>query len=172
MSGCNIIGCGPTGSLWDGLGFSIGVNDCMKFGRPVNALVCVNVFSKEPLRQKIVNETKTTHGFWSHSKQWQHRGDFKKLDMQQWAGRYIQGRVYWSHTSTFIAITLAVKLGYTEIVLYGCDLTDHKHVKNKILADEIKNTLELSRELEKIGVKLYIYKAYGAFKDHLPSITE
>lgn len=169
---CNIIGCGATGSLWDGSVFSIGVNDCLKFKMPVNALICVNMFNKEPERQRIVNETKTTHGFWSHTRQWSHREDFKKLDMQQWHGRLIPGNVYWSHTSTFIAITLAVKLGFTEIVLYGCDLTDHKHVKNKILEDEIKNTLELSRELEKIGVKLYIYKAFGAFKGLLPSITE
>lgn len=169
----SIIGCGSTGSLWDGQGFSIGVNDCLKFGKPVNAIVCVNIFNKELHRQQIVKDTVTTHGFYSsNTRFWTYRPDYKKMDMRQWQGRYIKDRIYWSHTSTFIAITLAVQLGYAEIVLYGCDLTDHKTVKNNILKHEVKNTLELVGELEKYGIKVYLYKPFGAFANLLPSITK
>lgn len=166
----NIIGCGPTGSLWNGEGFSIGVNDCLKFGKPVNALVCVNVFNKEPERRKIVESIVTTHGFWSHTRHWAHRPDYRKLEMRSWGGIYRPGQVYWSHTSTFISVTLAASMGFTEIVMYGVDLVDHAHVKNHRLKGEIKNTLELSEQLEKHGIKLYIYKPFGAFKGLLPSI--
>lgn len=169
---CNIIGLGETGSLWDGNGFSIGVNDVMRFGKPVNALVCVNVFNSEPERQKIVKETVTTHGFYSsNTRFWTYRPDYIKMNMSMWLGTYKPGKLYWSHTSTFIAITLAAQLGYTEIVLYGCDLVTHKHVKGRTLDQEVKNTLELVRELEKCGIKVYIYKPLGAFKDKLPSLT-
>lgn len=169
----SIIGCGETGSTWNGEGFSIGVNDCLKFGKPVNALVCVNILNSEPNRHDIVKNTNTTHGFYSsNTRFWAYRPDYIKMDMRQWQGLYIPGKIYWSHTSTFIAITLAAQMGFTEIVLYGCDLVNHKFVKNRILENEVKNTLELAGELEKCGVKVYIYKAFGAYKDLLPSIVQ
>lgn len=167
---CSIIGCGETGALWNGEGFSIGVNDCLKFGKPVNALVCVNIFSAEPHRAEIVNKTKTTHGFYSTTRHWEHRKDFIKLEMRQWGRRFSIENIYYSHTSPFIAISLAAKLGYTEIVVYGMDLTNHKYVKGRTLDSEIKNTLELVKELEKCGIKVYLYSAFGAFKDKIPSL--
>jgi hypothetical protein len=170
----NIIACGETGRLWDGTGFSIGVNDCWKFGKPTDALVCVNVFLNEPARQKIVSESRPAAGFYSsNTRMWiNHPNYIPMLNLKRFEGKYVKGELYYRHTSTFIAITLAVKLGYTEIVLYGHDLTNHKHVKSRILEGEIKSTLELVKHLEKLEIKVYIYKPVGAFKDFLPSISE
>jgi len=171
---CSIIALGDTGTLWDGSGFSIGVNDAWKFGKPTDALLCVNVFMENPARQKIVADSRPKAGFYSsNTRMWvNHPNYIPMLNLKRFEGKYVKGELYYRHTSTFIAITLAVKLGYTEIVLYGHDLTNHKNVKNRILEAEIKATLELVRELEKYQIKVYLYKPFGAFKGLLPSISE
>jgi hypothetical protein len=170
----NIIALGNTGRLWDGSGFSIGVNDAWKFGKPTDAIVCVNVFLDNPERQRIVRESRPPAGFYSsNTRMWvSHPNYIPMLNLKRFEGKYVKGELYYRHTSTFIAITLAVKLGYTEIVLYGHELTNHKHVKSRILEGEIKSTLELVRELEKHGIKVYLYKPVGAFAGLLPSITK
>jgi len=171
---CSIIALGDTGRLWDGSGFSIGVNDAWKFGKPTDALVCVNVFLDNPARQKIVADSRPKDGFYSsNTRMWvNHPNYIPMLNLKRFEGKYVKGELYYRHTSTFIAITLAVKMGYTEIVLYGHELTNHKHVKSRILEGEIKSTLELRDTLAKHGITLYIYKPIGVFAGLLPSITK
>lgn len=170
---CSIIALGETGRLWDGKGFSIGVNDAWKF-RPTDALVCVNVFLDNAARHKTVSESRPAAGFYSsNTRMWVNHPNYIPMDnLRKFEGKYVKGELYYRHTSTFIAITLAAKLDYTEIVLYGHDLTNHKHVKSRILEGEIKSTLELVMELEKHGIKVYIYKPVGAFKGLIPAIKE
>lgn len=160
--------------MWDGKGFSIGVNDCWRFGKPTSAIVCVNVFKAQPERQKIVEQSRPKEGFYSsNTRMWISHPNYIPLpNMKRFTGKYDKGEIYYAKTSTFIAICLAVRLGYTEIVLYGCDLVSHKIVKGRSLDGEISDTKKLYEELLKHGIKLYLYKAFGAFKEIIPALNK
>lgn len=152
---CHIIGCGTSGSTWNGEGFSIGVNDCWRFGNPTNHLVVVNSFGSEPARREIVQRS-TPDVFWGHLSMWADRPDFRKLEMQSWKGNLSPGKVYYSNNSPFIAVTLAYKLGYRKIILWGVDFNDHKTIKDDLLKRTLKDFSELQAELIKNGASMYL----------------
>jgi hypothetical protein len=172
----SIIGLGETGRMWDGKGFSIGVNDAFRFGKPTSALVCVNVFKSNPERHRIVSESRPKEGFYSsNTRMWINHPDYRPLTekpMKRFTGKYEKGEIYYAKTSTFIAMCLAVRLGYTEIVIYGCDLVSHKIIKGRSLESEVSDTKKLVEELEKCGVKVYLAKAFGAFKEIIPALNK
>lgn len=168
---CSIVGLGETATLWDGKGYSIGVNDCWKYGKTTDVLVVVNNFKKEPERYRIINDSRPRE-FYSNLTWWRHHPNFKELTMRRFTGHIREGTIYHSSThlgtSPFIAISLAVNKGFKEIVLYGVDFTCHKVMKGNALDKEVKAYLKLIAELGKFGVRIYLYSNYGAFKDLLP----
>lgn len=164
---CNIIGLGETSTLWNGEGFSIGVNDCFRH-QPTDALVVVNSFRKEQERYKIINDSRPAQGFYSSLSTWAHHPCYKPLNLRRFNKGIRSGTIYHAATSPFIAISLAVYLGYTEIVLYGVDFTNHRMVNGYRLKREVEAYLNYAKELEKLGVKVYLYQNYGAFKDLIP----
>jgi hypothetical protein len=164
---CNVIGLGETAELWDGQGFSIGVNDCFKF-RQTDCLVVVNSFRKLPEREKIITESRPVQGFYSNMSKWSHHPFYKTLNLQKFTKRAEPDKVYHSQTSPFIAISLAAYLGYTEIVLYGVDMVSHPAFKNHKLINEVRQYVLFVKELEKQGVKVYLYTNFGALAEHLP----
>ncbi len=165
-----VLGCGPSGADWDGKGFCIGVNDCLKFGKPVSALVCVNWKFEVP-REKIIRETVAPEGFYSQSDYWCHQPYFKQIhtDYFKVYKPYDLKKIYHSRTSPFIAISLAAYLGHKEIVIYGVDFDDHPIIKDDALEFEISQYLNLIRFLEKEGIKVYLGVAKGCFKDLIPT---
>jgi hypothetical protein len=165
----HIIGCGETGAFWDGQGESIGVNDCIKFGNPTGSLIVVNSFTRELERQKFIADCRPVNGFYSNLNRWAHHPDYKPLRLK----RYTKGginikEVYHTATSTFIAISLAASQGFTDIVLYGVDFTNHRVIKGYLLADEVDKYRRYCKELNKLGVNVYLYQSYGALKSVLP----
>ena len=167
----NIIACGETAKHWDGSGHSIGVNDSFKWGHHIEHLVVCNrpaMFSHD--RAEIIKNSKPDH-FYSHKSDWaQYFPKWNKLNLIPWYGSFKLGNIYNSDTSPFIAMCLAARLGAKEIILWGCDFQNH----SKFKADdpgtkrEIEQYLGLIKELDEIGIKIYL-DAYGtAFDNYLP----
>jgi hypothetical protein len=162
-----VLGCGPSGANWDGKGFCIGVNDCLKFGKPVQALVCVNS-NFEPDRFKIIRETVAKEGFYSQLQFWAGHPDFKRIHTEQFRQKVDVKTIYHSKTSPFIAISLAANMGHKEIVLYGVDFDNHPIVKGEVLAQEVDNYIKFIRLLRLRGINVYLGENYGALKGFMP----
>lgn len=126
---CHIIGCGPTAKHWNREGFSIGVNDCFRF-HPTDYLIVVNVF-KDYQRTKIIQESRPKHlfsylSFWASHPCYKYIGDFNP-----WKGKLHKGMLYYSNNSTFMAASMAFNMGYTDIVLWGVDFTNHPVINHE-----------------------------------------
>lgn len=172
----NIVACGPSGAQWDGRGFSIGVNDCRKWGYDVDILIVVNSLDKYPDRKKIVQDSRPRQellglGMWSS------HPCYKRIGyMNQWKGKLEKGKLYKSKSSPFIAATLAYSLGYDKIVLWGVDFEKHPFIHSERLSVEVANFASLQKELERNGASMYVGQAEGfeydgALADVLPRWT-
>lgn len=174
MQRVNIISCGPSGANWDGKGDSIGVNDCEKFGKKVQALVVVNS-RFEPERERIILNTIAPYGFYSQLLYWHGHPNFKHLPKMT---AYTSRRkidlhtLYSARTSPFVAISLAAMVGYTEIVLHGVDFEKHPIVKDHVLKNEIFLYEHYAKSLEMLGVKVYLSSDYGELKGFLPCLPQ
>lgn len=128
MSRITVLGCGETGSQWDGHGPCIGVNDCEKFGKRVDYLLILNSRGKfSPARLQTIESSRPKLCF-SHLNRWgEVFTNFRHIAIEKWIGTEIKPKtVYHSKTSPFAAISLAYCLGYTEAVLYGVDFKTHQ----------------------------------------------
>lgn len=178
----SILACGESGQYWDGTGVSIGVNDCWKFGHPTDYLMVIDPPARfTPERRKIIQNSKPKH-FVTDSKAWLRLfhnpievdrlkpGDDKqiyctngpqliKYNFRTWKGRLQNDQIQYWHTSPFPAISLAYKLGYREIILWGVDFKTHKSwnpTKKNELAFELQGYKELVKALSEVGVKVYL----------------
>lgn len=167
MGQINIIGCGESGALWDGKGDAIGVNDCAKFGHTPGALVLLDYPAKFPEdRLKVIMETKSPRVF-SHITQWRrtflerfsliHYKYWNRTSMNPKTFEEGEKNIYVSNTSPFCAISIAVNLGYTELLLYGVDFKTHWkwHPKNQYFIEEKEQYLSFIRILNSKGIKVY-----------------
>lgn len=171
---CNIVACGPSGKYWDGNGYSIGVNDCRKWGYEVDVLLVVNSLDKYPDRKKIVADSSPREkllalGMWcSHPK-------YERIPfMHPFRGTLEKGNLYKSTTSPFIAVTLAYSLGYNMIVLWGVDFDNHPVVKGHRLNSEVEMYGKLQIALRKDGCSMYLgcmdeYENEGALSGIIPN---
>lgn len=159
MTRVSLIGCGETGALWDGIGPSIGVNDCVKFGKQVDYLLVINAkgaFKGERLETILNSKPKR---FFSNLDQWKkHFDNFTHLKITHWPERGINvGLTYHSKTSPFCAISLAHNMGFDEIVLYGVDFKTHKvyRANNPAFNSEKRRYELFVKALAKEGTKVY-----------------
>ncbi len=165
----SIIGCGESGALWNGMGASIGVNDCIKFGNTTDSLVVVNTFTRELERQKIIADCRPHNGFYSNLNRWRMHPNYKQLVLTRYTkGEININKVYHSSTSPFIAMSLAASQGFKEIVLYGVDMVNHPIIKSYMLLREIELFVRFTKGLEKHGVKVYLASDFGALRNDLP----
>lgn len=167
----HVIGCGDSGINYDGhLGYSIGVNDCEKFGIYVDELILVNPpkrFSEE--RLKTILDSEPGHIFSHQPGDWQ--AHFKQpvheLPLSPFVGRVKPGIIYKSKTSPFIAISRAFSLGAEEIIIYGVDMITHPVFSVSAEAgrrefDQYKRLIDGIREY---GVKVYLGSPESALKE-------
>lgn len=165
---CSIIACGETAKEWDRQGYSIGVNDCWKY-HPTNVLVVINSFSgrADKERLKIIEQSKPTF-FLSHTK-WK-RPDFRFINILTFTGRIEPGQFYHNNgSSPFVATTVAVAMGFKDIILYGVDMVDHPIIKDSYLEREVDSWRRLSAAIVKYDCRLYLGKNYGALSPILPA---
>jgi hypothetical protein len=171
----HIIGCGPSGKHWNGKGFSIGVNDCLKFDHNVDILVIVNSLNSYPERKKIVEDTRPRQTLYGISC-WANHPCFTPIPtMVHWRGRLDKNhKIYRSKTSPFIAASMAYSMGYDKIVLWGVDFVDHPVVKDQKLRSEVGMYVSLQNALLKKGASMYLgatndFENEGALKGFLPN---
>lgn len=172
----NIIGCGETGSLWDGHGLSIGVNDCEKTGQKVAVLILINHpdrFFGERINV-IKASTAMIYTDTVCASSWKkHFPQSIVLNLRSWAGGFSEKRkdlIYHSKTSPFVAMSLAHVMGATEMVLWGVDFQNHhKYSPGKNdFNNEVRNYLSLSSALKKSGCKIYVGHKNSFLSQFLP----
>lgn len=174
----HIIGCGDSAKHWKGESPSIGVNDCFKFGYNPTYLVILNSPNQfTPDRLQIIKNTKPhkvytdnpiswgrvitdipIHHF--NSRQWSNSNRLQKLS---------KNYLYHSKTSPFAAISLAYSWGFTEIVLWGVDMVDHKTYKpgNGAYINEHASFKSFTMSLKEHGCNVYLGKE-GSNLNFLP----
>lgn len=171
MSLFTVIGCGNTAKYWIPRGHSIGCNDMLKFGKPVDSLlVCNRPAEFTPERfQTIINSN--PKNFYSHKGDWKtwYPG-WKKISKVGWYGTLHREQVYTSSTSPFIALSLAFHLGATEIIMWGCDFKDHKiYLEGKPETErEVQTYLQLIRMMGEQGCKVWLGAEGTAFDNLIP----
>lgn len=171
---CHIVACGPSGAHWNGEGYSIGVNDCAKWGHKVDNLIVVNSLNSFPARKKIVEDTRPREKLfgiscWCHHPSYQHIGY-----MNAWRGRLEKGKIYKSISSPFIAVTMAYRMGYDKIILWGVDFINHQSIWGSKADREVLKYADLQRALRAKGASMYLgatadFTNEGALKDVLPN---
>lgn len=171
-----IVACGDSAKDWQSVGYSIGVNDCWKWGKPTDALLVCNrpeTFSKE--RQEIIRQSKPAE-FYCNKATWSEWfPNWKKVRIHPWNGTLHQWprtdgpSAYSYNTSPIIAITLAYNLGATEIIIWGVDLVNHQvfNASNPETKREVKAYLEVFEALKEKGVSVYRGADGGVFDEYL-----
>jgi hypothetical protein len=179
----SIVACGESAREWYKVpvDLSIGVNDCFKFGHEVDYLVLVNSPLKfEPRRANNngVNRLETIYKsnpkkVFAHNSNWRsyfkYKSEFQTLSMRDYNGRYNKGRVYFSKTSPFVAITLAVSLGAKDIILWGVDMLSHWRFSpgKKEMDSELAMYNDLFGEIKSHGINIWIGNKETVLKDYL-----
>lgn len=179
----SIVACGNSAKNWNEVkvDFSIGVNDCFKFGYNVDYLVLVNSpFKFEPRRPnnngvnrlEIITSS-SPKKVYAHNSNWRtyfkYKSEVQLLGMKEYRGQYKKGRIYFSQTSPFVAITLAASMGATDIILWGVDMLDHWRFRpgKKEMDSELSSYVSLFGELKEQGINCWIGNSETVLKDYL-----
>lgn len=170
---CSIVACGSSAQEWHKTpcDLSIGVNDMFKFGHQPDQLVVVNFPSKfDKTRMDTILRTRPKKMF-SHTSRWgAHFSNCEVIKLCPFNGYVRDNLIYSCRTSPMVAISLALKQGAREIVLFGVDFKNHKAYSdsNKNGIHEITTYLKFFKRIEEKGVKIYLGAKETAFDNHLP----
>ena len=155
----SIIGLGPSWKLYES-GFSIGVNDVWRNVK-TDVIVCLDYESVfTPDRLRVIKES-TPQAFYSQIINWDHRKDFRKVDIIPGYHTFIDLKrpgYYKSYCSPFVACQIAYKeYGADEIHLYGVDLTNHPHLDGKLCSKIVEHFAGLQKALNEAGAKIVVH---------------
>lgn len=167
-----IVACGQSSNGWIPRGTTIAVNDALRYGADTDYLILVNAprkFTKE--RLDIIRKSKA-HVLTNSPKEW---GKIfpnceKITRMISFNSRILKGFVYSSATSPIIAISTAIRMGGTEIILYGVDMLNHRTYSQgtKKGLREIGVYQRFFQDCKRINVKVYLGALGTAFDEMLP----
>lgn len=176
----SIVGCGDSAKEWFNTpcDFSVGVNDCVKFGHEVDYLVVVNSPSKfNPVQKngyqnrfKTITDSKPKQ-FFCHNSNWRpYFPNAEMLAMRSFIGQYKKGRIYHTKTSPFVAITLAVNMGATELIIWGVDMINHHKFSEgkRDFNTELDYYRLLFEQLDNYGIKVWLGNDNTVLKQYLP----
>lgn len=169
----SVIGCGQSAKDWHKtpFDFSVGVNDCIKFGKNVNTLVLINApFKFEPTkdngyqnRLKVILSSLPGQVLTNLRDNWKpyFQGiNVEGISLSRFGKKTFQfGNYYHTQTSTFVALLHAVYMKPEVINLFGCDLVDHPNfpVEERETKFEIEQYLELFQIIGNHGIKLNVH---------------
>lgn len=166
-----IVASGDSAKHWVANGPSIGVNDCEKWGKPVDKLILVNAPAKFKERINIIQKSKA-QVLTNAPATWKlYFKNCQKIErLISFNSRILKNFVYMSQTSPIIAISLAIKLGATEIIIWGVDFMNHrKWSKGTKAGDrEIKVYERFFADCRRIGVSVYRGADGTAFDATIP----
>lgn len=170
-----VIGCGESADGWVRRGTCIGSNDCERFGNPVDILILVNMPRKFKERLNTIKKSKAkvltnVPGNWKpyfpNCEKIQRLISFNKAILKNF--------IYSSQTTPIICLSLAIKMGAKEIIMYGVDFKNHHSFREgtKSGQREIDVYKRFFRECERIGVKVYLGAKGTTFDNFLPLYQE
>lgn len=133
-----VLGLGPSIDLFDKQDYElvVGVNDIWRYF-PADVIVCVDRPSAfTPTRLSVINHSQPQM-FYSHVFDWEHRRDFRKINLiSGYPDRIcdLRQKGFWkSFCSPFVAVQVAWRLhGADDIHLYGVDLLNHPHLDQRL----------------------------------------
>lgn len=176
-----ILGCGSTGAEMPALPDThvIGVNDANKFNKPMNELLFLNssrhfneaaIYAEGKSRLDIIKESKVSQVVTLHTclSQWEEifPGIVRKIAVTRWSKVYQPQTIYHCDSSPFTAMSYAVTLGFTEIVLWGVDFINHRYLKAESSAGYYSDFAS------RVSHKCNIYKGSKESKLTLPVWTQ
>lgn len=159
MSLFTIVGCGDSARNWVPNGISIGSNDCEKFGRPVDYLVLANAPHRFRERLETIKKSKAKVMVTSKT-EWQKifpncEQIYRTTAYNQ---RILGGFIYTARTTPIMCFSLALRLGATEIVMWGVDMVTHKTYRQGLKQGdlEIATYRRFFEQAKKLGIKVYL----------------
>lgn len=170
-----VVGCGDSAKHWIRRGIVIGSNDCEKWNKPVDILILANHPSKFKERLSTIKKSKAKV-MTTSTKNW--KPIFPNCEQitrtTSFNRKIVNGFIYTSQTTPIMCLSLAIKLGAREIILWGCDMISHKVFKRgtKKGDREISQYLKFFKDCERIGVKVYLGANNTAFDSYLPLYHE
>lgn len=166
-----VVATGSSAQDFTPRGHVIGCNDAAKWGKPLDSLVVCNrpqQFSKE--RYEIIKTTKCDK-FYSHKHGWSKEfPNWTRINLVTWYGHYQRNQIYSSNSSPIIAITLAAKLGATDIIMWGVDMTTHHlfNTGNPQTQKEVDVYRQVNEGLAAVDIKLWLGSHGTAFDNIIP----
>lgn len=152
---CHVLGLGKSiHDFKEYEGYRIGVNDIDRYTY-ADRVIVVNDFKKLPERKHYIDSCRPMDGLWSQLNQFKGHSSYRKLNFTAFNGVFNPKKIYFSKSSPFIALSMAISMGFTEIVLWGVDMVDHPIIKGKTKIVELNNFDKLCSEAGKLGVRIY-----------------
>ena len=176
MSTFTIVATGNSAKDWQSNGYSIGVNDCWKWGKPTDGLLICNRPAEFRGERMAIIQKSTPKDFYSHKSNWaEYFPHWKKIRLHVWNGtlhswpRTDGPSAYSYNTSPIIAITLAYNLGAKEIIIWGVDFVNHHlfNSDNPETKREVKAYSQVFEQLKEKGVSVYRGADGTAFDNEL-----
>lgn len=171
-----VVACGESARHWIPRGITIGSNDVLKFGRDTDYLILANSPGKfKPERLNIIKKSKakilvTSVNQWKPyfpaCERIQKVTTFNKMIMK--------GYCQTSVTTPIMALSIAIRMGATEIIMWGVDLLNHKsYAKGTKAGDrEIDKYKMYFKECERLKIKVWRGADGTAFDDVVPKYNE
>lgn len=171
----SIVALGPSAKDWHKIphDFSVGVNDAAMWGKDPDNLVIVN-FERKFHSKRLDVIKRTQSKVWTHTNTWKkHFPDANVIKLSPFSGWFRKGMYYSLRTSPIVAMSVAVNLGATKLILFGIDFKNHKSFNHgeKRGDHEIRNYVKFFEALRKIGVEIYLGGEGSALQKYLPSWT-
>lgn len=169
----SIIGCGQSAAEWfkTPCDLSIACNDAFKFGAHPDQLVLINFerkFTHDRLKTILATRPQKV---WTHTSTWcKHFSNATVIKLTPFNGNVRHGLIYSSKTSPMVAMSLALKQGATELILFGIDFVNHASYRKGVKSGEyeIKQYIKFFESAQKQGIKVWLGASGTAFDGVLP----
>lgn len=154
---CHVLGLGPSIKSFrpDG-NLTIGCNDIYRYHETDIVIVVSNL----PYNRAIFVHNARPKMLLSHMPRWYAHPSFERLpEMLHWRSdreNVLKNGIFKSTNTPFIAATYAFSLGFTEIVLWGVDFTDHPLIKDTYLETTKLHFSQLQEALLKNRASMFL----------------
>lgn len=171
MNTFTIVGCGDSAKGWVKRGIAIGSNDCEKFGQGVDHLILANHPAK--FKQRLHTIKKSKAEIWcSSARVWkQIFPACRQIDrVTAFNQRIVGGFIYTSRTTPIMCLSMAVKMGAKEVIMWGVDMINHHAFRRGVKAgdQEIVVYKKFITAMRTQGINVYLGSHGTALDNFIP----